>query len=905
MVSPGSYHGFKVSIAVIICYFAVKMLEQFADILLPFIMALLLVSVLEPVKQVTLSLLEATLLVLFRNIGCCSCLLRAPARGNSASQGEDSRGTSRTQVDLHDTIKRFLLLVSIAVTFLLAARVFWVVCTIVWLSSEAVIHDFHYYQMGVAQRGHQLQALLKRFHLEDSVHFDAQDAGDLALSVLRYAAEFLTQHVFYTATQIALTTIFVLFLLYSPVQREDSPVMQGVFGSMELYLKLKTYISILMGVTNGVMLAIIGFELPAAWGLLTFLVNFIPNVGGPSISILTCAIALLDVRKTMYQVFAGFMAQLVLHGTIANFVEPVVFGTTEEIHSVVVLLGLSFFGYIWGITGMFLSVPLLFAIHAWFGIIVRTPKYPVEAREDARFIMGMLEGRWLSDSVDGHGEDQSGTSLLTGHIDALGSDGTGDHMAQLPGGTHHSQPAQSTEGSFALTTMFQDCFRLYYPETGEVRFLGLLMRWIILTLVYTFVLFGFSIFGFDLSILIHPSEDRETATAMNDPRHFDSVASTTSSTTSMTTVVAAAVTTAVTTAAPLLLKSTIAPSETDAVKRNAPVSSRHTVGQTAVGRPARSESTAAKSADAAADVALAVDGAGGGQFLAAAEGRSHGSDAKATEAETQHEKKLGAAERRPEEQGQQHPQSEERSQDSLQKMHSEPSSKKTDMKDVRRKAEAFVSDLTMPDHSLSDTSTARPSATKAPAKKESDMKDVREKVENFVSDLMPDVSTSAEPRTQESAKAASSDRETSFWETTSLAPKTDTLSADSSLAKDMKAKDDKAKTSAEHTGAGVVDTVSSDQEAKAEDGSSSQKVAALNEIDQATDDQQSAVRKGKPHRAQDVREPSSPEAQNDEEHSAKESNAKERSPEPTSEDTPNDEPSNQHETHTPNHADDF
>ena len=37
----------------------------------------------------------------------------------------------------------------------------------------------------------------------------------------------------------------------------------------------------MMGITNGIALAIIGLELPAAWGLLTFLANFIPNIGGP------------------------------------------------------------------------------------------------------------------------------------------------------------------------------------------------------------------------------------------------------------------------------------------------------------------------------------------------------------------------------------------------------------------------------------------------------------------------------------------------------------------------------------------------------------------------------------------------------------------------------------------------
>merc|ERR1712066_1108846 len=124
-----------------------------------------------------------------------------------------------------------------------------------------------------------------------------------------------------------------------------------------------------------------------------------------------------------YQVAFGFLAQFLLHFNIANFVEPMVFGATEAIHGVVVLLGLSFFGYIWGITGMFLSVPLLFAAHSYLLIITQTKSYSQEAREDARFIMGMLEGRWLADSAETTGDENHGTSLVMGSIEEPRVDG--------------------------------------------------------------------------------------------------------------------------------------------------------------------------------------------------------------------------------------------------------------------------------------------------------------------------------------------------------------------------------------------------------------------------------------------------------------------------------------------------
>jgi len=525
-LGPGSYTGLKLAVAVIIFHFVVKMLVQFADILLPFIMALLLVTVLEPVKRVTHEVLVCTMVFVFTNLSCCSCCLRAPRKRPIASDAADPQQRAKRQ-HLHELVERFLLFVSILLTVLLAGRAFWLVGRIVWLSGEAVIHDFTYYHSGTKKRGDQVEELLNRFHLEKKASFDTEDLASLSLSLLKYVAEFLTSHVFYTFSRVILTTIFVLFLLYSPVQRDFSPVTKGVFDSMEVYLKLKTIISLTMGITNGIALAIIGVEMPAAWALLTFLANFIPNVGGPAVSLLPCLITLLDIRKSLYQVAAAFFAQFFLHFNIANFVEPIVFGTSEEIHSVVVLLGLSFFGYIWGFSGMFLSVPLMFALHAWLDTVTRTTTYPVEAREDARFIMGMLEGRWLVDSQGESGEELGGgISLLTGRIEALdgaetptagrgdrspspGSHGRGaGHEAGVPG----AQPQGRAEntcvppiGSWWIISELRSIFAVRDARTGEVRWQGLLLRWIVLAGAYTMMFFGFAIFHWDLSILIHPS----------------------------------------------------------------------------------------------------------------------------------------------------------------------------------------------------------------------------------------------------------------------------------------------------------------------------------------------------------------------------------------------------------------
>mmetsp|Transcript_113160 Transcript_113160/g.359636 ORF Transcript_113160/g.359636 Transcript_113160/m.359636 type:complete len:732 (-) Transcript_113160:67-2262(-) len=531
-VGYGSLYGFKAAVAVIVFYFGVKMLVQFEEILLPFIMALILVSVLEPVKQVTMEVLECTLVLLFQSVPVFNCCLRGPRKGRMRTEPD----SPPPRAELGDLTKRLLLVVSILVTCCLAGRFFWIVARIVWLSGEALIHDFQFYQSGVQKRGAQVQKILKNVHLEKQAHMDMDDMCNMALEMLRYAAEFLTKQAIYTLTQLCLTVIFVLFLLYSPVQRDFSPVTKGVFESMELYLKLKTMISLTMGITNGIALAIIGLELPAAWGLMTFLANFIPNVGGPVMSILPCVIALLDIRKSFYQVSAAFLAQFFLHFNIANFVEPVIFGTTKDIHSVVVLLGLSFFGYIWGFTGMFLSVPLLFAMHAWLSVTALNPSASPEARDDARFLMGMLEGHWLGDD-DEHQHYDSATAeaemaalgdavvLPRELAPAAGLAAAPDVGVQevvevvLPGGVvieglQSSRPSFGGIGdppqcsltefpvtSWKITGALQVMFSIRHPETKEVQSRGLLLRWLLLLGI------GLFIFEWDLHALIHPSSD--------------------------------------------------------------------------------------------------------------------------------------------------------------------------------------------------------------------------------------------------------------------------------------------------------------------------------------------------------------------------------------------------------------
>ncbi|MCF8261711.1 MAG: AI-2E family transporter [Melioribacteraceae bacterium] len=123
------------------------------------------------------------------------------------------------------------------------------------------------------------------------------------------------------------------------------------------YITLKTLVSVLTGFLSYIVLLIIGLDAPIFWAFLIFLLNYIPTIGSLIATIFPATFALLQFAE-----FTPAVLILLIVGSIqliiGNIVEPKLMGNTLNISSLVVLLALSFWGAIWGVTGMILSVPV-------------------------------------------------------------------------------------------------------------------------------------------------------------------------------------------------------------------------------------------------------------------------------------------------------------------------------------------------------------------------------------------------------------------------------------------------------------------------------------------------------------------------------------------------------------------
>jgi len=132
----------------------------------------------------------------------------------------------------------------------------------------------------------------------------------------------------------------------------------------EIDVRIKRYLLTMLltsgvtGVFVGLVLTILGVRFGWMFGFLAFMLNFIPNIGSIIATILPLPIALIDPQLSIISKILVLMIPGSIQFVIGNILQPKLMGETLNLHPVVVILSLIFFGTIWGIIGMFLAVPI-------------------------------------------------------------------------------------------------------------------------------------------------------------------------------------------------------------------------------------------------------------------------------------------------------------------------------------------------------------------------------------------------------------------------------------------------------------------------------------------------------------------------------------------------------------------
>jgi AI-2 transport protein TqsA len=157
---------------------------------------------------------------------------------------------------------------------------------------------------------------------------------------------------------------------------------------LQEYLRIKTLVSLMTGVTIALWLWIVGLDFPMLWGVLAFLLNYVPNIGSIFAAVPAILLALVALDWTgVLLVIAGFIAVNVIFG---NIVEPRMMGKGLGLSTLVVFVSLVFWGWVLGPVGMLLSGPLTMVLKIaletdprtrWFAVLLGPARPPAPAAE--------------------------------------------------------------------------------------------------------------------------------------------------------------------------------------------------------------------------------------------------------------------------------------------------------------------------------------------------------------------------------------------------------------------------------------------------------------------------------------------------------------------------------------------
>jgi AI-2 transport protein TqsA len=187
-------------------------------------------------------------------------------------------------------------------------------------------------------------------NLFTSVFFSLRGILQNAVVILLYVAFIFLEGSYF---QVKLRAIFSNGSRYYKVMA----IAEKIEASVANYIGLKTLVNLLSAGLSYVILLCSGIDSPLFWAFLLFVLNFIPVIGLLIGTLLPAVFALIQ--------FGSFTPALLLFFSIGgiqfaigNIVEPRIMGNSLNISPLVAIIALAFWGSLWGITGMFLSVPI-------------------------------------------------------------------------------------------------------------------------------------------------------------------------------------------------------------------------------------------------------------------------------------------------------------------------------------------------------------------------------------------------------------------------------------------------------------------------------------------------------------------------------------------------------------------
>ena len=262
--------------------------------------------------------------------------------------------------------------VAILTTFIIGFVVLSLLGGLISISLRQLTNNANAYQQQINRLLDQVMIMAEGYGIDPVTLFDSM--GGLPVKSVSGIIANLTKGIFEILSNGLLVMLYLFFLLLGGTQKAGPR--RGVLGEIELrvqrYIMTKTVVSAATGGIVGGILAFLGVDLALVFGLLTFVLNYIPNIGSIVATLLPLPMVLVNPESTLTTVILAIGLPGLAQFLIGSLIEPKVVGGTLNLHPATVLISLIVWGMIWGIVGMFLAIPLTAVMQIFFERFERT-----------------------------------------------------------------------------------------------------------------------------------------------------------------------------------------------------------------------------------------------------------------------------------------------------------------------------------------------------------------------------------------------------------------------------------------------------------------------------------------------------------------------------------------------------
>ena len=190
--------------------------------------------------------------------------------------------------------------------------------------------------------------------------------------ILRSQVSNISSLIIALSSKFVLTFVFLMFMMLEAPYLDEKidaafgknakrvrNILSSISKQVSQYLGTLALISLATGICVWLVLMFVDVKLAAGWGVLTFLLNFIPTVGSIIATIPPVVMAVIQFSPSLFKPFIVLVSLTAIQVTIGNIITPKVVGDRLGVSPIVILLSLLLWGMIWGIPGALLSTPII------------------------------------------------------------------------------------------------------------------------------------------------------------------------------------------------------------------------------------------------------------------------------------------------------------------------------------------------------------------------------------------------------------------------------------------------------------------------------------------------------------------------------------------------------------------